>query len=87
MMTREEIRVVYDQGPEAVLNLGARLRAVIEQRQAQIVTLTAQVKELEDRLATNSRNSSKPPSSDAPAQRTRSLRKPSTHCCKDLGFA
>ena len=78
MMTREELRAVYDQGPEAVLNLGARLCAVIEQQQAQIVALTARVKELEDRLATNSRNSSKPPSSDAPAQRTRSLREPST---------
>jgi transposase len=78
MMTREEIRAVYDQGPEAVLNLGACLCTVIEQQQAQIVALTARVKELEDRLATNSRNSNKPPSSDAPAQRTRSLREPST---------
>lgn len=78
MMTREAIRAVYDQGPEAVLNLGAGLCAVIAQQQAQIVALTARVKELEDRLATNSRNSSKPPASDAPAQRTRSLREPST---------
>ncbi|MBI3302729.1 MAG: IS66 family transposase, partial [Deltaproteobacteria bacterium] len=61
MMTREEIRAVYDQGPEAVINLVARLGAVIEQQQAQIVALTARVKELEDRLATTSRNSSKPP--------------------------
>lgn len=70
MLTRDEIRAVYDQGPEAVIEL-------VESLAAQIATLSARVKALEDRLATNSRNSSKPPSSDAPAHRTRSLRTPS----------
>ena len=70
MLTHEEIRAVYDQGPEAVI-------ALIELLCAQLVALTARVKELEDRLATNSRNSSKPPSSDSFTKQTRSLRQPS----------
>jgi len=57
MLTREEIRAIYDRGPEAVI-------AVVESLCAQIAELTARVKALEDRLATTSRNSSKPPSSD-----------------------
>src|SRR5713101_3519099 len=70
MLTHEEIRAVYDQGPEAVI-------ALIEPLCAQIAALTARVKELEDRLATKSRNSSKPPSSDSFTKQTRSLRQPS----------
>ncbi len=71
MLTPEEIRAVYDQGPEAVI-------ALVGQLCAQIAELAARVKELEERLAINSRNSSKPPSSDGPAKQTRSLRQPST---------
>src|SRR2546422_3796839 len=70
MLTHEEIRAVYDQGPEAVI-------ALIEPLCAQIAELTLRVKELEDQLATNSRNSSKPPSSDSFTKQTRSLRQPS----------
>jgi transposase len=77
MLTREEIRVVYDQGPEAIMALVERLCARIDQQQAQIVELRARVKALEDQLATNSRNSSKPPSSDSFTKQTRSLRQPS----------
>jgi hypothetical protein len=71
MMTREEIKAVYDQGPEAVI-------ALIEQLCMQIGQLSARVKELEDRLATNSRASHKPPSSDSFVKQMRSLRAPST---------
>jgi len=70
MLTHEEIRAVYDQGPEAVI-------ALIEPLCAQLAALMARVKELEDRLATNSRNSSKPPASDSFTKQTRSLRQPS----------
>jgi transposase len=71
MLSREEIKAVYDQGPEAVI-------ALVEQLCTQIAQLSARVKELEDRLATNSRNSSKPPSIDGFIKQTRSLREPST---------
>src|SRR5919109_2266855 len=71
MLTPEEIKAVYDQGPEEVIALAGQLCA-------QIAELAARVKELEERLATTSRNSSKPPSSDGPAKQTRSLRQPST---------
>lgn len=77
MLTREEIRTVYDQGPEAIIALVESLYALIDQQQAQLTALRARVKELEDRLATNSRNSSKPPSSDRFTKQTRSLRQPS----------
>lgn len=71
MLTREEIRAVYDQRPEAVI-------ALVEQLYLPIAQLQSRVKELEDRLASNSRNSSKPPSSDGFVKQTRSLREPST---------
>jgi transposase len=70
MLTREEIRSVYEQGPEAIIALIAGLCT-------QLTELTARVKELEDRLTLNSHNSSKPPSSDPPAKHTRSSRTPS----------
>jgi transposase len=76
MMTHEEIRAVYAQGPEAVLALVEGLSLLIAQQQEQIVQLQDRVKTLEDRLATNSRNSSKPPSSDGFARQPRSLRQP-----------
>lgn len=76
MMKREEIKAIYDQGPEAVIDLVERLFSIIEKQQEQINKLTARVQELEDRLAKNSQNSSKPPSSDQQRQ-TKSLRKPS----------
>lgn len=76
-MNREEIQAVYDLGPDAVIALVEQLFAIIHAQQSQIASLTARVKELEDRLATNSHNSSKPPSSDAFNKQTKSLRQPS----------
>src|SRR5436309_2570855 len=73
-MKREEIKAIYDQGPEAVIALVERLFAIIEQQQEQIEKLTARVQELEDRLAKDSHNSSKPPSSDGYKKKVKSLR-------------
>ena len=50
---------------------------LIQQMQAQIGVLTQQVKDLQDRLAKNSRNSSLPPSSDRFVRQPKSLRKKS----------
>ncbi len=77
-MKREEIKAIYDLGPDAVIDLVERLFRLIEEQQLELATLKAQVKELEARLATNSRNSSKPPSSDSFAKKTKSLRQPSS---------
>lgn len=68
-MKREEIRAIYDQGPDAVF-------ALVETLVAQVNILAARVRELESRINTNSRNSGKPPSSDG-LKRTKSLRKKS----------
>ncbi len=61
-----------------------QLVAIIRVLQAQltaqaltIATLTARIKTLEDQRATDSHNSSKPPSSDRFGRRTKSQRKPS----------
>lgn len=52
-MKREEIRAIYDQGPDAVF-------ALVETLVAQVNILAARVRELESRINTNSRNSGKP---------------------------
>lgn len=74
MMNRDEIRAVYDRGPEAVIELVEHLFAIIAQQQLQIASLTQRVSELEARLNTDSHNSNKPPSSDSFKNKTRSLR-------------
>lgn len=68
MPTREEILTAYAQGEEAVV-------ALFEQTLGQ---LAARVSALEEQRAKNSRNSSKPPSSDGPNKPApKSTRKPS----------
>jgi transposase len=74
MLSRAEISAIYDQGPEAVIALVERLMAILEAQQEQMAQVNARVKEMEDRLALNSRNSSKPPASNAPAHRIKSSR-------------
>lgn len=76
-MTREEIKAIYDLGPEAVIDLVERLFRLIEEQQRELAKLKERVKELEDRLALNSRNSSQPPSSDRFVKKTQSLRQSS----------
>src|SRR5919198_1244310 len=66
--TPEDVHAAYLQGEEAVLALVETLTAII-------LDLQARVNALEDQLGKNSRNSSKPPSSDGLQKpRTRSLR-------------
>jgi transposase len=72
MIPRETILAVYEQGPNAIVELVELLFAQLADHQEQlrsqqetIASLTKRLNELEERLAKNSRNSSKPPSSDS----------------------
>lgn len=74
-MTREEILEVYELGPDAVVSL---VQALVGKFETQVQALNERVRELEIRLAKDSRNSHKPPSSDEPTFRRKapkSLRK------------
>jgi transposase len=68
-VTREEFRAIYEKGPDAVF-------ALVEILVAQIAVLEARIKELENKLNQNSKNSNKPPSSDG-FKKTKSQRKKS----------
>jgi transposase len=75
MMTREDILAVYEAGPDAVVSL---VQSIIAHFEAQVQALNERVRELEIRLAKDSHNSHKPPSSDEPTSRRprrKSLRK------------
>jgi transposase len=63
---RCEAEAVYDAGREAVVRVLLELSAQNERLQGQVERLTARVEKLERELASNSRNSSRPPSSDPP---------------------
>jgi len=77
-MRREEILEIYNSGPEAVIDLIERKESIIEaqtlliEKQSRIISeltakieqLEARIAELEARLNQNSRNSSRPPSTD-----------------------
>jgi transposase len=70
-MTPDEIRQVYDTGPEAVITLVMGLldmithqSALIGQLTTRVQALEAQLSEMQARLAKDSHNSGKPPSSD-----------------------
>jgi hypothetical protein len=52
----------------------AELEAVVEQQREQIAALLERVQELEARLAKDSHNSGRPPSSDGLGRKTKSLR-------------
>lgn len=77
-LSREDILSVYDAGPDAVVQLVETLLEVIDKQSEQITVMSGKIAELEERirilegqLKLNSRNSSKPPSSDM-------FRKPAT---------
>ena len=70
---REKILAAYRAGPDAIVSLIQYLQDMYEVQlrdvQARVAELTEQVKQLQERLHTDSHNSSKPPSSDGPARR------------------
>jgi len=57
MLTREQFEATYGPVSDPVFILFTHMRE-------QVVVLTEQVKELQDRLSEHSHNSNKPPSSD-----------------------
>ncbi|NEO34542.1 MAG: IS66 family transposase [Symploca sp. SIO3C6] len=69
-LSESDIRAIYAQGEDAVVS-------VVMQLLSQLNRLESRVNEIEGRLSKNSRNSSKPPSSDGFKQRTKSLRQKS----------
>jgi transposase len=77
-MSREAILAVHERGADAVVELVEDLSARLADQQQTIASLTARLNELEDRLAKNSRNSGKPPSSDGISKpKPKSLRRKS----------
>ena len=75
-LSREDILAVYEEGPEAVVSLVQTLCSIINKQEPRIAELEERVKSLEDQINKNSRNSSKPPSSD-PFRKSKGLRKKS----------
>jgi len=84
MITREQILAIYHAGPQAVIEVVEALQGQVEHlsasiaEQAEIIAqLSGRAQALQGRLAKDSHNSSKPPSSDGPRKPTpKSLRKP-----------
>ncbi|MBC8507281.1 MAG: IS66 family transposase [Anaerolineales bacterium] len=68
--SEEEMKAIYEEGEEMVL-------AVLGSMAATIRALEARIEKLEDQIAKNSQNSSKPPSSDGLKKAKRSLRQSS----------
>ncbi len=78
--TQEEIHEAYQAGEEAVQRLFATVSAQVEQLASHLQELHEVIQQLRDQVQKNSRNSSKPPSSDGMKKpRTTSLRKPGQH--------
>jgi transposase len=80
--SREEMHAAYLQGEETIVALFLESltaqASVVQQQQETVAYLKSRVRALEDEMAKNSRNSSKPPSSDGLSKpRPRSLRQSS----------
>lgn len=84
-MSRDEIILIYNWSPYVIVKLLENLLSVIsiqsskiEEQEKAICALKGRIRELEDERAKNSRNSSKPPSSDGvKREATKSMRKSS----------
>jgi hypothetical protein len=63
-LSREDILAVYEDGPKSVVALVQAICAITNKQAAGIVELEVRVKSLEDQINKNSRNSSKPPSTE-----------------------
>ena len=75
-LSREDILAIYEEGPEAVIATMQILCSIINKQAARIAELEERVKSLEDQINKNSRNSSKPPSTDT-FRKIKGQRKPS----------
>lgn len=69
-ISEAEIRQVYRQGEDAVVEL-------VQGLLSRISTLKERLEKVENQLKKDSRNSSRPPSGDGFKKRTKSLRQPS----------
>jgi len=77
-MTSEEALAIYHAGPEVVVKVLCEFSNQMKLLQNQVAELQKEVQILKDQLAKNSRNSSKPPSSDG-------LKKPSPKSLRPRG--
>jgi transposase len=75
-LSREDILAMYEEGPEAVIAPMQILCSIINKQAARIAELEERVRSLEDQINKNSRNSSKPPSTDT-FRKIKGQRKPS----------
>ncbi|MBM3747769.1 MAG: IS66 family transposase [Acidobacteria bacterium] len=64
MLSREDALAIYRAGPETVVRTLCELSRQVDILQAEVKRLRQRIQTLEDQRAKNSRNSSKPPSSD-----------------------
>ena len=72
--TQEELRAIYDLGPDATIAFIETLFDQLCSLSEEVAALKNRLKTLEDEFAKDSHNSSKPPSSDRMKKRTESLR-------------
>lgn len=80
-MKREDILKIYESGPDAVVDLISNLIHQVEELQKIVLKQSERIQELEKKLAKDSNNSSKPPSTDGfkkkrKSNRGKSKRKP-----------
>ncbi|MCG8079009.1 MAG: IS66 family transposase [Candidatus Thiodiazotropha taylori] len=78
-ITRKEIREIYDQGPEAVETLVLALVDKINFLTSVVKEQDLRINKLEESLGKNSRNSSKPPSTDSPYKNREKKKKKKKH--------